>query len=87
MTNKRNGALYTGVTSNLAKRVYQHKSGEATGFTKTYDCKLLVYFEVCEGMTSAINREKQIKAGPRKKKLDLIENMNPEWEDLYEKII
>jgi putative endonuclease len=46
-----------------------------------------VYFEVCEGMTSAINREKQIKAGPRKKKLDLIENMNPEWEDLYEKII
>ncbi len=87
MTNKRNGALYTGVTSNLVKRVHQHKRGETQGFTKRYGCKLLVYFEVCDSMTSAINREKQIKAGRRSKKLELIESTNPEWEDLFEEII
>jgi len=87
MTNKRNGVLYTGVTSDLVKRVHEHKNGEIAGFTKRYGCKLLVYYEVCEDMTSAISREKQIKAGSREKKLDLIETMNPGWEDLYIEII
>lgn len=87
MTNKRNGALYTGVTSNLVKRVYEHKNSEISGFTKRYGCKLLVYYEVCEDMTSAITREKQIKAGSRENKLDLIEGANPGWEDLYKEII
>jgi len=84
MTNKRNGTLYTGVTSNLVQRVYQHKQGSIAGFTKKYDCKQLVYYESCETMTNAIEREKQIKGGSRKKKLQLIEQLNPDWKDLYE---
>jgi putative endonuclease len=87
MTNKRHGTLYTGVTSNLTGRVYQHKNAELDGFTKKYRCKLLVYFEPYEDMLSAIEREKQIKAGSRKKKLLLIESLNPEWNDLYEMIL
>jgi len=87
MTNKRNGTLYTGVTSNLVKRVYEHKSGAVSGFTKTYGCKRLVYYECHKNMDSAINREKQIKSGSRKKKIELIEKMNPKWNDLYEEIV
>ena len=87
MTNKRNGTLYTGVTSNLVKRVYEHKEGVVPGFTKKYDCKQLVYYETHESMDNAITREKQIKSGSRDKKLALIESMNPEWNDLYEEII
>ena len=87
MTNKRNGTLYTGVTSNLVKRVYEHKEGVVPGFTKDYDCKQLVYYETHESMDNAITREKQIKSGSRDKKLALIESMNPEWNDLYEEII
>lgn len=87
MTNKRNGTLYTGVTSNLVKRVYEHKEGVVPGFTKNYDCKQLVYYETHESMDNAITREKQIKSGSRDKKLALIESMNPEWNDLYEEII
>ena len=87
MANKRNGTLYTGVTSDLIKRVYQHKHAEVEGFTKCYDCKQLVYYEQHENMMSAIEREKQIKAGSRKKKLILIESMNPKWLDLYETIL
>jgi putative endonuclease len=84
VTNKRNGTLYTGVTSDLIKRVYQHKHADILGFTKRYNCKYLVYYEQHEDMLNAITREKQIKAGSRKMKLTLIEKMNPEWLDLYE---
>jgi predicted GIY-YIG superfamily endonuclease len=87
ITNERNGTLYTGVTSNLVKRVYEHKMGVVPGFTKNYGCKWLVYYETHESMANAIEREKQIKSGSRKKKLELIENMNPEWKDLYEEIV
>jgi putative endonuclease len=83
MASGRNGSIYTGVTSDLLKRVWQHKQG-AAGFTKQYGCKLLVWYELHGEMLPAIAREKQIKAGSRKKKLALIEAMNPEWRDLYE---
>ncbi len=84
MANKRNGTLYTGVTSDLIKRVYEHKHPDAPCFTKTYGCKLLVYYEQYENMFDAIEREKQIKGGSRNKKLALIESVNPDWHDLYE---
>ena len=84
MANKRNGTLYTGVTSNIVQRVYQHKQATIPGFTDRYGCKLLVYYEQCDDMYTAISREKQIKGGSRKKKLALIESMNPNWLDLYE---
>ncbi|WP_315737231.1 MULTISPECIES: GIY-YIG nuclease family protein [unclassified Bradyrhizobium] len=84
MANRRNGALYIGVTSDLPKRAYQHREGLVPGFTKTYGCKLLVWYEVHETMVAAIEREKQIKAGSRKKKLALIEAINPQWNDLYD---
>ena len=87
MTNKRNGTLYVGVTSNLQKRVSEHKQGAIDSFTKKYNCKLLVFYEVHDIMESAILREKQIKAGSRNKKISLIDNMNPQWTDLYEDII
>jgi putative endonuclease len=83
MTNKRNGTLYTGVTSNLPQRAWQHREGAIPGFTERYGCKLLVWYERHDEMTSAILREKQIKAGSRKKKLALIEAMNADWRDLY----
>lgn len=82
MANKRNGTLYTGVTSNLPHRVSQHKSGELPGFTRRYGCKTLVYAEFHADMLAAIQREKQIKGGSRAKKLALIEASNPEWKDL-----
>jgi putative endonuclease len=87
MASKKNGTLYTGVTSDIIKRVYQHKNAELVGFTNRYDCKNLVYYEQHENMESAITREKQIKAGSRKRKLELIEVMNPEWQDLYETLL
>jgi putative endonuclease len=87
MASHRNGTLYTGVTSDLVKRVYQHKNEATQGFTSKYDCKMLVYYEAQENMTCAIVREKQIKAGSRKKKLSLIESMNPDWNNLYGEII
>jgi predicted GIY-YIG superfamily endonuclease len=82
MTNKRNGTLYTGVTSNLVQRVYQHKNGIFKGFTSRYGCKMLVYYEFFEDMENAILREKLLKAGSRKQKLKLIDALNPYWEDL-----
>src|ERR1041384_3216052 len=82
MANRHNGTLYTGVTSDLPKRDYEHKNDLADGFTKKYKCHLLVYYEMHDTMESAILREKQIKAGSRQKKLALIENMNPDWRDL-----
>lgn len=87
LASKRNGTLYVGVTSNLIKRVYEHKKGVIEGFTKKYGCKLLVFYESHETMISAISREKVIKGGSRNKKLILIEAMNPNWRDLYEDII
>jgi putative endonuclease len=87
MANKQNGTLYTGVTSNLIKRVYEHKNAALHGFTEKYGCKLLVFYEIYENMLDAIAREKQIKAGSRKKKLLMIEKMNPEWCDLYHDLL
>ena len=84
MANERNGTLYTGVASNLPKRAWEHREGEVPGFTKRYGCKLLVGYELHDAMTSAIEREKQIKAGSRKKKLSLVEALNPHWRDLFE---
>ena len=86
MASRRNGTLYTGVTSDLVQRAWQHKEG-TVGFTARYGCKLLVWYEIHEEMLPAIAREKQIKAGSRRKKLALIEAMNPDWADLYEGII
>ncbi len=86
ITNKRNGTLYTGVTSNIHKRIYQHKEKQFDGFSNKYDCDILVYYEIFDNIEYAIMREKQIKAGSRKKKLDMIEKLNPEWEDLYYKL-
>lgn len=87
MANARNGTFYTGVTSNLVKRVYEHKEGIMDGFTKKYGCKLLVFYETHETMEFAILGEKKIKATSRKKKLKLIEDKNPHWNDLYLEII
>jgi putative endonuclease len=85
--NKRNGTLYTGVTSNLVKRVYEHKNKLAPGFTEKYGVDKLGYYEMCSSIVSAIEREKQIKGGSRRRKLALIESMNPDWRDLYESIL
>ena len=87
MTNKNNTVVYTGVTSDLVKRVWQHREKLMDGFTKRYNCCKLVYFEMCQDMESAIIREKQIKGGSRKKKDQLIEGFNPEWRDLYDEIL
>ena len=84
MTNKTGSILYTGETRDLAKRVYEHKSGAVPGFTKRYKVNRLVYYEVTENAMSAFEREKAIKGGARKRKLELINSMNPEWRDLYE---
>ena len=71
-----------GVTSDLIKRIYEHKQGFVPGFTQKYDCKLLVYYEQCESIVAAIEREKQIKGGSRSKKVALIKSINPDWQDL-----
>jgi len=86
MTNKNNTVLYTGMTNNLIRRVYKHKEKIIDGFTKKYNCTKLVYYEIFNDPYNAITREKQIKAGSRKKKIDLINAMNPEWNDLYNQI-
>lgn len=86
MASQRNGTLYTGVTSHLARRVLEHKQALNDGFTKQYECKILVYYESHDTMDAAIEREKKIKGGSRKKKLALIETINPNWQDLYENL-
>jgi putative endonuclease len=86
MANQRNGTLYANVTSDLVKRVWQHREGISDGFTKRYGCKLLVWFELADTMDAGISREKQIKGGSRSKKLGLIEEMNPDWRDLFPEI-
>jgi len=78
--------IYTGVTSGLKKRVYEHKEKLADGFTKKYNVNKLVYYEIFDDIKDAILREKQIKAGSRAKKLDLIKSVNPEFSDLYDEI-
>jgi putative endonuclease len=87
MFNKLNGTLYTGVTSDLVRRIGEHKTKAVEGFTAKYGIDKLGYYEVFGDIVSAIEREKQIKGGSRKKKLVLIETMNPEWKDLYGEII
>jgi putative endonuclease len=83
MTNK-SKTLYVGVTNNLQRRVYEHKNKMIKGFTSKYNITKVVYFEVFSDIESAIKREKQIKGWLRKKKIDLIESMNPDWNDLSE---
>jgi len=87
MASKRNGTLYTGVTSALPKRAYEHRAGLVPGFSSKYGCKVLVWYEQHNTMVGAITREKQIKAGSRKQKLALIEALNPDWVDLYDTLI
>ena len=87
MASQKNGTIYIGVTSNLVKRVYEHKTAYFDGFTKKYDVKNLVYYEIYEDISEAIKREKVLKGWTRKKKIELIESQNPDWLDLYEKII
>ncbi len=84
MTNSRHTVLYTGVTNGLFRRVEEHKSGKGSAFTKKYNVNKLVFYESGDDINIAIAREKQIKAGSRKKKIDLINSMNPEWKDLSE---
>jgi putative endonuclease len=84
MASRRNETLYTGVTSNLPQRAYQHREGITRGFTARYGCKMLVWFKACDHMDVAIAREKQLKGGSRRKKLALIEAFNPKWRDIYE---
>ena len=86
LTNKVNTVIYTGVTSDLKKRVYEHKEKLAGGFTKKYNVYKLVYYEILDDIRDAILREKQIKAGSRVKKLNLIKSINPESRDLYDEI-
>ena len=86
MTNKINTVLYTGVTSDLMKRIWEHKEKTIKGFTKKYNIDKLVYWEICNDPENAILREKQIKAGSRTKKIELIKGINPEWKDLYDKL-
>jgi putative endonuclease len=83
MTNTNNTVLYTGVTGDLKQRVYQHKNKMVAGFTKKYNIQKLVYYEAFVAPEKAILREKQIKGGSRKKKISLIEEKNPTWQDLY----
>jgi putative endonuclease len=87
MTNKDNTVLYTGVTNDLIKRVYEHKEKLIAGFTSKYNVNKLVYYEIFTDINSAIAREKQIKAGSRQKKIDLVNSMNPEWRDLYDDLL
>lgn len=87
VTNFENGTLYTGVTNDLVRRIYEHKNKLVDGFTKDYGLDKLVYYEVIDSVEQAILREKQIKGGSRKKKLDLINKFNKDWNDLYDTII
>ena len=86
MASRRNGTLYVGVTSNIGRRAWEHRTGAIEGFTKRYGCRLLVWFEPHQRMDEAIAREKQIKSGSRKDKLALIERDNPLWRDLFERL-
>ena len=86
MTNRTDTVLYIGVTSDLKRRAYEHKEKLAKGFTNKYNITKLVYYEACEEIQSAILREKQLKAGSRQRKIQLVNSMNKEWRDLYEEL-
>jgi putative endonuclease len=83
MASRKNGTLYSGVTNNGPRRIFEHREGKIPGFTKQYGVKILVWYEAHSSIVAAIRREKNIKGWPRRWKLDLINKMNPEWEDLY----
>ena len=87
LANKRNGTLYIGVTSNLVKRIWEHKNDLIAGFTKRYGVHRLVWYELHDSMESAIAREKRLKDWKRLWKLELIEETNPDWQDLYSTIV
>jgi putative endonuclease len=86
MTNQNNTVLYTGVTSDLKRRAYEHREKLIRGFTSRYRVEKLVYYEIAGNAESAITREKQLKGGSRKRKLELINGANPEWRDLYDEL-
>jgi putative endonuclease len=86
LTNKQHGTLYIGITSDLARRVYEHKQGLAEGFTKKYGLKRLVYIEVFDDVRLVIQREKSLKRWSRQWKIELIEKANPDWDDLFESL-
>ena len=87
LTNQKNGTLYIGITSDLTKRIYEHKIKAVKGFTQRYDLKILVYYEIFEDIKEAIRREKYLKGKKREFKIKLIESLNPQWRDLYEEIL
>jgi len=87
MSNKKNGTLYVGVTSDIIKRVYEHKNSLVDGFTKKYNLKSLVYYEVFDDIAEAIKREKQLKSWKRDWKLELVNKVNGSWVDLYDEIL
>lgn len=83
LTNKHNNVLYTGVTNDLIRRIYEHKAKLVKGFTQKYNVDRLVYYEACDNIVLAIEREKKIKGWSRQKKNDLVNALNPSWDDLY----
>ena len=87
LSNKKSTVIYTGMTNDLVRRVYQHKQGQSESFTQRYRVNRLVYFESFADVRDALEREKQLKAGSRQKKLDLINSTNPEWRDLYDELL
>lgn len=87
IASKRNGTLYTGITNDLSRRVWEHRNGYVSGFTKKYGVKTLVWFEHHTDVNAAISREKRIKRWRRQWKVRLIEEMNPNWNDLYEEVL
>ena len=87
LASQKNGTLYTGVTFDLVRRVYEHKQGLVEGFTKKYNACQLVYFEETSDVTSAIEREKRLKSWKRNWKIELIEKQNPDWKDLYYRLV
>jgi putative endonuclease len=86
MTNKNDRVLYTGITNDLKRRIYEHKGKMIKGFTKSYNITKLIYYEIFRDVESAILREKQIKGGSRIKKIELVNRINPEWKDLYREL-
>lgn len=87
MASRRNGTLYIGVTNDIARRVWEHREGHIPGFTRKYDVKILVYYDMFEDVSAAIYRETRLKKWKRRWKLELIQKTNPEWRDLYESIV
>jgi putative endonuclease len=87
LASRKRGTLYIGVTRDLIRRVYEHKSGFVPGFTRQYEVKLLVWYQHCDSIISAIQREKQMKAWKRDWKIELIETTNPYWHDLYPSLL